>query len=137
MQTGTTIWYNPKKGIGFVSPDGGGDDVFIHMRALKASGLKQIKEGDRVTFEIADDPETGRSAAANIAVLTPEEAAILTDPNRVKAPIKDKAPKEEKPKGDASAFAELGLNDELVRALSFMDYKTPTPIQAPIHPTVA
>jgi ATP-dependent RNA helicase RhlE len=133
MQTGTTIWYDAKKGIGFVNPDDGGDDVFVHMRALKASGLKQIKEGDRVAFELAEDPETGRSAAANISILTPEEAALLKKPAAVaRAP----QPKAEKPKSDASAFADLGLNVEIVRTLGFMDYTTPTPIQAQAIPAL-
>ena len=133
MQTGTTIWYDAKKGIGFVNPDDGSGDVFVHMRALKASGLKQIKEGDRVAFEMADDPETGRSAAANISILTPEEAALLKKPAAVaRAP----QPNAEKPNADASAFADLGLNVEIVRTLGFMDYSTPTPIQAQAIPAL-
>ena len=55
MLTGTVIWYNPVKGLGFINPDQGGDDVFVHMSALKASGLKVVKEGDMITYELLLD----------------------------------------------------------------------------------
>ena len=60
MLTGTVIWYNPVKGLGFINPDQGGDDVFVHMSALKASGLKVVKEGDMLTYELLLDEKTGK-----------------------------------------------------------------------------
>ena len=76
MKTGSVIWYNAKKGIGFIKPDEHGPDVFIHMRALKASGLKQVKEGEHLGYILAADPETGREAAAEIQRIPAADAAV-------------------------------------------------------------
>ncbi len=142
MLTGTVIWYNAKKGIGFINPDQGGEDVFIHMRALKASGIKQVKDGEMLTYELVEDPETGRAAAGNISRLTEDEAKILTKSPAskaagAKAPVVAPTPKKTAaPAADASAFAKLGLDDQIVSALSIMGYETPTPIQAQAIPLV-
>ncbi|GLQ34333.1 RNA helicase [Amylibacter marinus] len=137
MLTGTVIWYNPVKGIGFINPDQGGDDAFIHMKYLKETGLKQVKEGDRLTYEMREDPKTGKSAAANMTVLKAGDAALLTGGKpKIKSKAEKPAKRPEKPKSDASAFGKLGLDPEIVKALGFMGYSDPTPIQQQAIPHV-
>jgi ATP-dependent RNA helicase RhlE len=137
MLTGTVIWYNPVKGLGFINPDQGGDDVFVHMSALKASGMKVVKEGDMLTYELLVDEKTGKQAAANITVLKKDEAALLTSTTpKIKTLKEKKKERAEQPKSDASAFADLGLDAEIVKALSFLGYSTPTPIQEQAIPAV-
>ncbi|MEH6361007.1 MAG: cold-shock protein, partial [Amylibacter sp.] len=70
MLTGTVLWYDAKKGIGFIKPDTEENDVFVHMKALKASGMKDLAEGIRVSFDLQTDTETGRKAGANFALIT-------------------------------------------------------------------
>ncbi|WP_099593436.1 DEAD/DEAH box helicase [Paramylibacter kogurei] len=135
MNTGTVIWYNAKKGIGFIKPDEAGDDVFVHMKALKKTGLKQIKEGDRLLFEMETDDVTGKQAAANITQMTDEEGRILRNASRP-APTAKKQKSEPKPKSDASAFASLGLDPEIVKSLGFQGYEKPTPIQEQAIPAI-
>ena len=55
MASGKVKWYNSRKGYGFISPDDGGKDVFVHITALSESGISYLDEGDLVTFEIIDD----------------------------------------------------------------------------------
>ncbi len=62
MATGTVKWFNDSKGFGFITPDGGGDDVFAHFSAINSSGFKSLKEGQRVSFDVADGPK-GKQAA--------------------------------------------------------------------------
>ena len=52
MATGVVKWFNDQKGYGFVTPDGGGKDVFVHHSGIEAEGFKSLKEGDKVEFEI-------------------------------------------------------------------------------------
>ncbi len=66
--SGTVKWFNASKGFGFIQPDGGGDDVFVHASALEQSGLPTLNEGQKVTYEIHASPRTGKSAAANLRV---------------------------------------------------------------------
>ena len=61
MATGKVKWYNPRKGYGFVAPDDGGKDAFIHVSALEKAGITELNEGDAVTFELAT--EKGRESA--------------------------------------------------------------------------
>ena len=137
MLTGTVIWYNPVKGLGFIKPDQGGDDVFVHMSALKASGMKVVKEGDKLAYELATDEKTGKTAASTVTVLGKEEAAVLTTASPHEKTLKEKKKERaEQPKSDASAFADLGLDDEIVKALSFLGYSTPTAIQEQAIPSV-
>ncbi len=136
MLTGTVLWYDAKKGIGFVNPDEGENDVFVHMKALKASGLKDLAEGVRVSFDVQTDTETGRKAGANFALIKGEAPR----PRPKKKSPKEKAAEAkviaETPKSDASAFGKLGLDPLLVKSLSFLGYTTPTPIQAQAIPAV-
>lgn len=120
MLTGTVIWYNPVKGLGFINPDQGGDDVFVHMSALKASGLKVVKEGDMLTYELLLDEKTGKKAAATVTVLKKDEASLLTSATpKMKVLKEKKKERAEQPKSDASAFSDLGLDAEIVKALGF------------------
>jgi len=68
MATGTVKWFNGQKGFGFIQPDDGGNDVFVHISAVQRSGLKGLDEGQRVNYEIAEDPRTGKSAADQLSI---------------------------------------------------------------------
>jgi cold shock protein len=69
MATGTVKFFNSTKGFGFIAPDDGGKDVFVHIRAVEASGLTTLSDGQKVEFEVATDKRTGKSAAANLKAL--------------------------------------------------------------------
>jgi len=64
MATGTVKWFNAEKGFGFIAPDGGGDDVFVHFSAIQSSGYKSLDEGQKVEFEITQGQKG--DAAANV-----------------------------------------------------------------------
>ena len=64
MATGTVKWFNAQKGFGFIQPDDGGKDVFVHITAVQAAGLNGLDEGQKVTFEVVR--ERGKEAAANL-----------------------------------------------------------------------
>lgn len=57
MATGTVKWFNEAKGFGFISQDGGGDDVFVHFNAIQSSGFKTLSEGQSVTYEVEKGPK--------------------------------------------------------------------------------
>ena len=57
MPTGTVKWFNDAKGFGFITPDGGGEDLFAHFSAIQASGFKSLKEGQKVSFEVTKGPK--------------------------------------------------------------------------------
>lgn len=65
---GTVKFFNQAKGFGFIAPDDGGKDVFVHATALEASGVPGIDEGDKVTFEIEDDPRGRGKQATNLVL---------------------------------------------------------------------
>lgn len=71
MATGTVKWFNATKGFGFIQPDQGGSDVFVHISALEALGIKSLNEGQRVSYELAT--QRGKTAAANLQLI--EKAA--------------------------------------------------------------
>lgn len=68
MATGTVKWFNGQKGFGFIQPDEGGADVFVHISAVQRSGLNGLDEGQKVNYEIVQDQRTGKSAADNLTV---------------------------------------------------------------------
>ena len=68
MATGTVKWFNSQKGFGFIQPDEGGNDVFVHISAVQRSGLNGLDEGQKVNYEIVQDSRTGKSAADNLTV---------------------------------------------------------------------
>lgn len=57
MATGTVKWFNDSKGFGFISPEGGGDDLFAHFSAIQGTGFKTLKEGQRVSFDVTRGPK--------------------------------------------------------------------------------
>jgi CspA family cold shock protein len=66
MNTGTVKFYNDMKGFGFIQPDNGGKDVFVHATALERAGLRGLVEGQKVSFDTAEDRRTGKIAVNNI-----------------------------------------------------------------------
>jgi CspA family cold shock protein len=62
MATGTVKWFNDSKGFGFITPDGGGDDLFAHFSAIQAKGFRTLAENQRVTFDVVEGPK-GKQAA--------------------------------------------------------------------------
>ena len=66
MTTGTVKWFNNQKGFGFIQPDQGGQDVFVHISAVERAGMSTLNEGQKVTFDIVADRQTGKSAAENL-----------------------------------------------------------------------
>lgn len=67
---GTVKFFNHSRGFGFIAPEDGSKDVFVHVTALEASGIPSIDEGDKVTFEIEDDPRGRGKQAASIALVS-------------------------------------------------------------------
>lgn len=66
MSTGTVKWFNPTKGFGFIAPDEGGADVFVHISAVERAGLRSLQDGQKVSYELVT--ERGKTAAANLQV---------------------------------------------------------------------
>ena len=66
MATGTVKFFNAQKGFGFIVQDGGGPDVFVHISAVEAAGMRGLVEGQKVSFDIQPDRRSGKSAAANL-----------------------------------------------------------------------
>ena len=66
MNTGTVMWFNNQKGFGFIQPDNGNKDVFVHITAVERAGMYDLREGQKVSFDIVSDSRTGKSAAGNL-----------------------------------------------------------------------
>jgi cold shock protein len=69
MATGTVKWFNEQKGYGFIQPEQGGTDVFVHISAVQRAGLAGLNEGQRVQFELEKDKRSGKMAATQIQTL--------------------------------------------------------------------
>jgi CspA family cold shock protein len=67
MSTGTVKWFNDAKGFGFITPDDGGKDLFVHFSSIQASGFKTLKESDKVQYEVEQSPKGPR--AGNLKLL--------------------------------------------------------------------
>ncbi len=66
MRTGTVKWFNTQKGYGFIQPDEGGADVFVHITAVQAAGMRTLTEGQRISFEEEVDERKGKTTATNL-----------------------------------------------------------------------
>ena len=67
MATGTVKWFNPEKGYGFIQPDTGGDDVFVHISAVEAAGLRTLSDNAKISYEMVED-RRGRSSAGELQI---------------------------------------------------------------------
>lgn len=69
MATGTVKWFNSDKGYGFIAPDQGSGDVFVHISAVQRAGLNTLNEGQKVSYEVTQDRRSGKSSADNLQTL--------------------------------------------------------------------
>jgi CspA family cold shock protein len=69
MSNGTVKWFNGQKGFGFIQPDDGGKDVFVHISALERAGMSNLNEGQKISFDVVADRRTGKSSADNLRAL--------------------------------------------------------------------
>ena len=69
MPNGTVKWFNPTKGFGFIQPDSGGADIFVHISAVERAGLSSLNKGQKVSFDEERDPKKGKTSAVNIKAL--------------------------------------------------------------------
>jgi CspA family cold shock protein len=67
MSTGTVKWFNATKGFGFIQPDAGGNDVFVHISAVQRAGMSGLDEGQKINYEIVQDKRSGKSSADNLS----------------------------------------------------------------------
>ena len=66
MAAGTMKWFNATKGVGFIQPDAGGADVFVHITAVERAGLHDLHDGQKIAYEVVPDRRTGKSSADNL-----------------------------------------------------------------------
>lgn len=69
MARGTVKWFNAEKGFGFIAPDDGGRDAFVHVSAVERSGINQLREGDKVAFELVADQRSGKMSAEKLEII--------------------------------------------------------------------
>lgn len=69
MATGTVKWFNGQKGFGFIQPDNGGPDVFVHISAVERAGFSSLNEGQKVSFELEKDSRSGKMSAGQLAAI--------------------------------------------------------------------
>jgi CspA family cold shock protein len=69
MANGTVKWFNNQKGFGFIQPDDGGKDVFVHISAVERAGMQSLDEGQKISFELVADRRTGKSSADKLSAL--------------------------------------------------------------------
>ena len=68
MATGTVKWFNPTKGFGFIEPEGGGDDAYVHITAVQAAGLTTLEDNQKVSYEL-EEGRNGKKSAVNLELL--------------------------------------------------------------------
>lgn len=68
MATGTVKWFNASKGFGFIQPDDGSADVFVHISAVERAGLRELKDGQKINYELVKDRKSGKMSADNLQV---------------------------------------------------------------------
>jgi CspA family cold shock protein len=66
QSTGTVKWFNDQKGFGFIQPDQGGADVFVHISAVERAGMRTLTEGQKISYDLQRDPKKGKDSAANL-----------------------------------------------------------------------
>ncbi len=66
MTTGTVKWFNSTKGFGFIQPDNGGADAFVHISAVERAGMRELVEGQKVSYELEQDKRSGKMSASNL-----------------------------------------------------------------------
>jgi CspA family cold shock protein len=69
MNKGTVKWFNGQKGFGFIEPESGDKDVFVHISAVERAGMSNLNEGQKVSFDIVADRRSGKSAAENLSAI--------------------------------------------------------------------
>ena len=69
MATGTVKWFNAQKGFGFIQPDDGGKDVFVHISAVERAGFRELRDGQKISYELTQDKRSGRSSADQLKAL--------------------------------------------------------------------
>ena len=74
MSSGTVKWFNDQKGYGFIQPDDGSKDVFVHITAVERAGISALNEGQKVFFEVVADPRTGKASADSLRTDGPANA---------------------------------------------------------------
>ena len=96
MPTGIVKWFNGRKGYGFIEPEDGGNDVFVHVTALKDSGIKFLNEGDKVSYELTEN--RGRMAAGNLSL----DGESSSDSDEAPSDEVEEAPEEEAAEEEAA-----------------------------------
>jgi CspA family cold shock protein len=66
MTTGTVKWFNSTKGFGFIQPDNGGEDAFVHISAVERAGMRELVEGQKISYELERDKKSGKMSASNL-----------------------------------------------------------------------
>ena len=70
MSSGTVKWFNAQKGFGFIAPDDGGADAFVHISALERAGISDLPEGQKVSYELVADRKSGKMSADRLQILS-------------------------------------------------------------------
>ena len=84
MKTGTVSWFNPRKGYGFLMPNDGGFNVRVHIDAVERAGIRELKVGQKIGFDIGVDERTGAVYAENLKALPAVPASLAGSQNKVK-----------------------------------------------------
>ena len=69
MPTGTVKWFNPEKGFGFIQPDNGGQDAFVHISAVQRAGMTDLQEGQKLSYELVSDKRSGKMSADQLKAM--------------------------------------------------------------------